>query len=48
MVVHSFTIMVGKSNGKLTIYICCMVSTIDFFNFSLVSKLAIDLLFVGF
>jgi len=48
MVVHCFTIMVSKFNGRLIVYICCMVSTIYFFNFSLVSKLATNLLFVGF
>jgi hypothetical protein len=37
LIVHSPTIMVGMSSGGLTTYICCMVSTIDFFMFSYVS-----------
>ncbi len=34
LIVHSPTIVVGMSSGEPTTYICCMVSTIDFFSFS--------------
>jgi hypothetical protein len=34
LIVHSPTIMVGMSSGGPATYICCMVSTIDFFSFS--------------
>jgi hypothetical protein len=36
--VHSPTKGVSKSNGELATYICCMVSTIDFFNFFSISQ----------
>jgi hypothetical protein len=32
--IHSLAIMVGMLGGGLVAYICYMVSTIDFFNFS--------------
>jgi hypothetical protein len=48
LVVHSPTKGLGKSNGGLVVCIYCMVSTIEFFNLSLISQSIVDLFFLGF
>ncbi len=45
--IHPLTVVAGKLSGGLTIYICYMVFTIIFFNFSFVSKSIINLFFLG-
>jgi phosphatidylserine synthase len=48
LVVHYSIEGVGKSSGKLTTYIYCIVSTIDLFNFSLTSQSVANWFFLGF
>ncbi len=48
LVIHSPIKGIGKSNGKLTTYICCIISTIDLFNFSYAPQSAIDVFVLGF
>lgn len=48
LVVHSPIKGIGKYNGKLTTYICCIVSTIDLFNFFYAPQSTIDVFVLGF
>jgi hypothetical protein len=48
LVVHSPTKELCEFGGGLIIYICCMVSTIEIFNFSSTSQPIINLFFFGF
>jgi hypothetical protein len=48
LVVHFLVERVGKSSGRLTAYIYCMISTIDLVYFSSTSQLDADLFFLSF
>jgi hypothetical protein len=47
LIVHFVVEGVGKYDGRLNAYIYCMISTIDLFNFSLVSQSTTNLFFLG-